>query len=138
MTALQTQIDAFLAAEAFAVVGASDDHAKYGAKVLNCYRQHGRTAYAVNPNHTVVQGQQAYARLQALPEPVESVSIITPPRITERIVEDAIEAGVRRLWMQPGAESATAIARARAAGLDIIAGGPCVLVALGYRDEWDA
>ena len=55
--------------------------------------------------------------------------------LTERIVEEAIAAGVRHLWMQPGAESAAAIERARAAGLNVIAGGPCLLVALGYRES---
>ncbi|MFO0275734.1 MAG: CoA-binding protein [Planctomycetota bacterium] len=49
-------------------------------------------------------------------------------------MQDAIAAGCRRLWFQPGAEDAGAIAAARAAGLSVIADGPCVLVALGFRD----
>ena len=138
MPDIQELIDAFLAADGFAVVGASNDHAKYGAKVLNCYWQHGRTAFAVNPNQANVLGQPAYARLQDLPRPVVAASIITPPEVTERIVEDAVAAGVTMLWMQPGAESERAIARAEELGIALIAGGPCVLVALGYRDVWES
>jgi hypothetical protein len=37
--------------------------------------------------------------------------------------------------MQPGAESEDAIAACRAAGLDVIADGSCVLVVLGYRER---
>jgi hypothetical protein len=36
--------------------------------------------------------------------------------------------------MQPGAESAEAVARAEAAGASVIHGGPCLLVVLGYRE----
>ena len=62
-------------------------------------------------------------------------SIITPPTVTERIVQDAIAAGVKHLWMQPGAESQNAVDRAREAGLNVIAGGPCLLVVLGFREQ---
>jgi hypothetical protein len=37
--------------------------------------------------------------------------------------------------MQPGAESPRAIDRAKELGLKVIAGGPCILVALGFTDE---
>jgi predicted CoA-binding protein len=66
---------------------------------------------------------------------VHGVSIITPPAITERIVEDAAAAGITRLWIQPGAESPRAVERARELGMSVIAGGPCLLVALGFRDR---
>ena len=62
------------------------------------------------------------------------MSIITPPPVTERVVEEAAAAGVEHLWMQPGAESDAAVARAEELGLSVIAGGPCLLVVLGYRE----
>jgi hypothetical protein len=37
--------------------------------------------------------------------------------------------------MQPGAESDRAIERAEELGLSVIAGGPCVLVGLGFRER---
>jgi predicted CoA-binding protein len=66
---------------------------------------------------------------------VHGVSIITPPPVTERVVEDAHSAGITRLWMQPGAESPRAIERCAELGIDVIAGGPCLLVVLGYREN---
>ena len=42
--------------------------------------------------------------------------IITPPEVTERLVEEAARAGVQHVWMQPGAESAAAFS-SRAWGL---------------------
>jgi len=124
----------FLAGRVFAVAGASRDRSKYGNKVLRCYLQHGRTAYALNPNETEIEGAACYRDVSWLPERVHGLSIVTPPSVTETLVEEAAAAGIRRVWMQPGAESARAIARARSLGIDVIANGPCVLVALGYRE----
>ena len=129
----QEKIDAFLAAGPYAVVGASQDRAKYGNKVLRCYRQHNLTAYPVNPREPEIEGLTCYPDLAALPEPVHGISIITPPAVTEGIVEQAAQAGIGRLWMQPGAESPAAVSRAEALGLSVISGGPCILVVLGYR-----
>jgi predicted CoA-binding protein len=131
--AIDTSIDAFLAGETYAVVGASRHRHKYGNKVLRCYQQAGRNVYAVNPAATTVEGFQAYPSLSSLPEVIHGISIITPPRISESIVAEAMELGIRHLWFQPGAEHGPAIAAARTAGCDVIADGPCILVVLGFK-----
>jgi len=128
------EIQAFLAGSAFAVAGASKDRAKYGNKVLRCYLQNHRTVYAIHPREREIEGVPCFPDLASLPEPVHGLSLVTPPPVTEKLVEEAARCGIRHLWMQPGAESAAAVARARELGLHVIAGGPCVLVALGYRE----
>ena len=128
------KIEQFLAAPAFAVVGASANTEKYGYKVFSCYLQNGRHAYPVNPNADTVLGHAVYPDLGSLPEPVTAVSFITPPAVTEQVIDQAIAAGVKHVWMQPGAESDAAIRKAEAAGLNVIAGGPCILLVLGYRE----
>lgn len=127
-------IESFLAERRFAVVGASPDRAKYGNKVLRCYLQNGRDAVPVHPKEASVEGVAAFPSLSAIPGGVGAVSVITPPAVTEKVVEEAAKLGVRHVWMQPGAESETAVRRARELGLNVIAGGPCVLVVLGFRD----
>ncbi|MCW5824897.1 MAG: CoA-binding protein [Cyanobacteria bacterium TGS_CYA1] len=134
METLNDRINRFLAADAFAVLGASQDTHKYGYKVFKCYVQNNRRAFPVNPNVPDVMGYTAYPNLASLPELVKSISIITPPPRTERLVDDAIKHGVTSIWMQPGAESALAVKKAQDAGIDVIYGGPCVLVVLGYRE----
>jgi predicted CoA-binding protein len=121
----------FLSAGPYAVAGASNDRTKYGNRVLRAYLAHGMKAYPVHPKEKVVEGIPAHADLQSLPERVRGLSIITPPPVTEKLVEEAAKAGIPRVWMQPGAESAAAIRRAEELGLAVIAGGPCVLVELG-------
>jgi len=93
-----------------------------------------KKVYPVNPRAQTVLGDAAYADLASLPEAVESVSVITPPAVTEKVVDQAIAAGVKNIWLQPGAETQAAVDKARAAGLNVIAGGPCLLVSLGYHE----
>jgi len=132
---LSRRIEAFLERGPWAVVGATSVRAKYGNKVLRCYQQDGRAPlYPINPRAGVIEGLPAYPDLASTPERARAVSIITPPRITEAIVEEAARLGIRHLWMQPGAESARALALAEQHGLECIAGGPCLLVVLGYRE----
>jgi predicted CoA-binding protein len=131
----QNNIDAFLAQGPYAVVGASTDRAKYGNKVLRAYLQHGLEVFPVNPKETEIEGLPCYPDLRRLPGPVHGVSVITPPAVTEKVVESVPATAARYVWMQPGSESDAAITRAEELGLGVIARGPCVLVALGFRDD---
>lgn len=135
MNSITDQISRFLASPAFGVVGASSRRHKYGNKVLRCYQQNGRRAIPVNPREQVIEGAACVASVSELPEDVKSISLITPPAITEQVVEEAARNGIENIWMQPGAESERAIASCEAAGINVIADGSCVLVVLGYSEQ---
>ena len=123
----------FLEKGPYAVVGASNDRAKYGNKVLRAYKSKGWKVYPVNPREKEVEGLTAYPDLASLPEKPRGVSIITPQPVTERVVVEAAEAGARFVWMQPGAESPEAIRIARERGLEVIGDGSCFLVETRFR-----
>jgi len=128
-------IERFLISPAYGVVGASPHRHKYGNKVLRCYQQNGRRAIPVNPHEQVIEGAACVASVLDLPDEVKSISVITPPTVTERVVQEAIRKGIEHIWMQPGAESDQAVAACEAAGINVIADGSCVLVVLGYRER---
>lgn len=125
----------FLSAQAFGVVGASRDRSKYGNKVLRCYLQNDRHVIPVNLSGGEIEGLQAVTTVNDLPDVVSSLSIITPPDVTEQVVDCAIDQGIKNVWMQPGAESPRAVEKCRKAGLNVIADGSCVLVVLGYKEH---
>ena len=124
----------FLSGGPFAVVGASTDRSKYGNKVLRSYMQSDLEAHPVHPREEEIEGLRAYPDLGSLPEVPHGITVVTPPSVTEAVVEEAAQVGVKHVWMQPGAESDEAIARAAELGLGVIAGGPCLLVVLGFRE----
>ena len=130
----QEQIEKFLSGKRFAVVGASQDRTKYGNKVLRVYQQNNYDVVPVNPKADEVEGLKTHPDLSSIPGTIDGVSIITPPAVTERVVQDAIQRGIKHIWMQPGAESDTAVQAAKEAGANVIAGGPCILVSLRFRD----
>jgi predicted CoA-binding protein len=132
---MKEKIDRFLAAKAFGVAGASTNRDKYGNKVLRCYLQNGRKVVPINPRADIIEGQPCVASVAELPDEVTSLSVITPPKITEQIVEEAIARGIENIWMQPGAQSPQAVARCEKAGINVIADGSCLLVVLGFHDR---
>ena len=132
---IQNQIQQFLASPAFGVVGASTNREKYGNKVLRCYLQHGKKTIPVNPSEAEIEGVTCAATISDLPVEVESISMITPPTVTAKLVPLAIGKGIRNIWMQPGAEHPEAVALCREKGVNVIADGSCLLVVMGYSDH---
>lgn len=123
-------IDAFLNGAPHAVVGASQNRNKFGNMVLRSYMQNNRPVYPINPREPNIEGLTAYPSLLEVPTPIHGVSIITPPEITVTVIHQALSLGIKHLWLQPGAESPEAIALARE--VNLISGGPCLLVVLGF------
>lgn len=132
---IQEQIKRFLSASAFGVVGASSNRQKFGNRVLRCYLQDGRRSIPVNPNEAEIEGVACVKGVEELPAEVKSISMITPPSVTEQIVPRAIAHGIENIWMQPGAESPAAVALCREKGINVIADGSCLLVVVGFHDH---
>jgi predicted CoA-binding protein len=132
---IEDQIQQFLASPAFGVVGASVNRHKYGNKVLRCYQQHGKKVIPVNPNEPEIEGIPCAASINDLPSEVGSISMITPPDVTAKLVPLAVERGIKNIWMQPGAEHPEAVAFCRERGVNVIADGSCVLVVMGYHEH---
>ena len=93
-------IEVFLNANSFAVVGASRDRSKYGNKVFRAIVASGRNVYPLNPTAPEVEGQPAFATITELPVVPESLSIVTPPHVTREVIQQSIAAGVKNIWMR--------------------------------------
>lgn len=132
---IQEQINQFLSAGVFGVIGASSNRQKFGNRVLRCYLQKGKRAIPVNPNEVEIEGVACVKSVEDLPPEVKSISMITPPAVTEQLVPRAIAHGISNIWMQPGAESPAAVALCREKGINIIADGSCLLVVMGYHEH---
>ncbi|KAJ8502428.1 hypothetical protein ONZ45_g8247 [Pleurotus djamor] len=121
----------FLASPYYAVVGASKDKSKFGTKVLNWYKERTFQVTPVHPKEAELEGLQTKTSITDLPAPSEtSVSVITPPKVTLAILQQAKELSVPALWLQPGAEDEEVIKYIVENGLQdrVIYGGPCILV----------
>jgi uncharacterized protein len=126
-------IEVFLKANTFAVAGASQVRSKYGNIVFRALLASGRTVYPLNPTAVEVESHPAFATIAELPVVPESLSIVTPPHVTRQVIQQAIAAGVKSIWMQPGAGDSKGSQAARDAGLTVIDDGSCILVSLSIE-----
>lgn len=113
----------------WAVVGASNDHSKFGRIIFDRLRHAGYDVVPVHPKLTELDdGTPVFPSVAAIQPPVEVVDLVVPPGATAAVVAQAAKAGAKGVWFQPGSEDAEAIAAAEAAGLQVVAHGPCAMV----------
>ena len=86
-----------------AVVGATDDPAKYGSVIYRDLKAKGFRVFPVNPNRSTVDGDPAYPSLADLPEKPTIVNIVVPEHQTLAVLAKAAELGLTNVWVQPGA-----------------------------------
>lgn len=123
---METAAKVFFSSPRFAVAGASQDTQKFGYKglclfslqlvastnielrvVLAWYHSRNLPVQPVTPSRPSINVSSTeyttVASPSALPRPSEtSLSIITPPPVTLKILQEAKEAGVPAVWLQPG------------------------------------
>jgi hypothetical protein len=122
-----SKIDDFLSQGKYALFGMSRAGNKFGNKVYRNLTSKGYRIFPIHPGTDSIQGITCWPDLAALPEKVDGAVLVVPPEQTERIVEKLAEADIKRVWMQPGAESKKAIQYCEEKGMSVIY-QECVMV----------
>lgn len=117
--------------ECIAVFGATQDRSKFGYKVLMDLHQGGFVVYGINPKYREIEGIPCLPDIRSLPQKPDLLIFVAPPEITEKAVIEACEAGIGKIWMQPGSESPRAIAFCAENGMDVVHDA-CIMI---YRRE---
>ena len=97
----EVKVHDFLAQKRIAVAGVSRDrsHHPVGNLIYDRLKKSGHDVFPVNPHMQTFEGDRCYPDVPSIPGGVDGVVIITRPEVTERIVHDCDQAGVRRVWM---------------------------------------
>lgn len=101
-----------------AVVGASNNRRKYGNKALRAFRHRGYTVIPINPNEQAVEGIRAYASVLDAPGVIELATVYVRPAVGEPLMAELAARGIQEVWLNPGADDAAVVARARAVGIE--------------------
>ncbi|MFC1946040.1 CoA-binding protein [Chloroflexota bacterium] len=117
---MQNLIKEFMAQKRFAIIGATDDPQKFGNKILNNLIARGYEVYPVNPKLGKIEGIRCYPSISEVPVKVDVVDFVVPPKVTEATLPECRQLGLNRIWLQPGAESAAAIAYCRENQLGLV------------------
>lgn len=113
-----------------AVFGASQDLSKYGHKIFSTLQQLGMSVYGINPKGGSINGQPLFKSLAEIPVQVAVAVLVIPPAALEQAVEQCVKGRVQEIWFQPGARSAQAFEKARAAGINAVNG--CFMAENGF------
>ena len=130
---LRTLIEQILEQKSFAVTGVSRSPEKYGHIVYQKLKAAGYTVYAINPNTDSIGTDPCYPSLDNVPGTIDCVVTVTPAHVTEKMVRDAGHLKVPFVWMQPGSESTSAYNLARSLSIQVVSGGPCIMVSIAQR-----
>jgi predicted CoA-binding protein len=103
-----------------AVVGLSNDPARDSYRVSKYMQSRGYRIIPVNPMIQETLGEKSYPNLKSVPGPIDMVDIFRRSEYVPPVVDEAIEVGVKYIWMQDGVVHPEAAARAEAAGIPVV------------------
>ena len=77
-----------------AIVGATDNPAKYGYVIYRDLKRKGFSIFPVNHNRETVDGDPAFKTLADIPEAPTVVNIVVPPEKTLQVLQQCVELGL--------------------------------------------
>ena len=109
-------------ARTIALVGASDNPSRASFGVMKFLQDHGYRVMPVNNRITGehVHGEYVWRELCQIGEPIDIVDVFVNSDRAGAVVDQAIAAGAKAVWMQLGVIDEAAAARAEAAGLKVV------------------
>jgi uncharacterized protein len=134
MAQIDSLVKDFLAQKKIAVVGVSDKRETGCNLAYHKFKAAGYTVFGVNPRITEFEGDPCYPDLKSIPEVPDAVFILAKPAVTDQIVQECVELGVRHIWMhcmlgtKPGlaagmtSVSADAVKKCQENGIAVIPG----------------
>jgi predicted CoA-binding protein len=134
MAKIDELVKDFLAQKKIAVVGVSDKRETGCNMSYKKFKQAGYQVFAVNPRISTFEGDPCYPDLKSLPEKPDAVFILANPKVTDLIVQQCVDLGVKHVWMhcmmgtKPGmaasmtSVSAEAVRMCRENGITVIPG----------------
>ena len=124
---LKSTVESFLSEKTLAVAGVSRQGKKFGNPVFDDLKKKGYTVYPINPNAEKIKDDTCYPGPAALPKGVGGLVIVAPPAQTESLVKEAFSAGIKKIWIQQGAESEAALRFCRDSNIETVS-KECILM----------
>ncbi len=129
MSTLQEKVEDFLAQKRIAVTGVSREGKSAANLIYQKLQDSGHKVYPINPNTTTYNGSPCYAHVSDIPGGVDAVMIVNRPSVSDAIVHECADAGIKRVWLHRALHSMGAsfdpqtVEFAEGRGMSVIAGG---------------
>lgn len=106
--------------QTWAVVGLSNDTSRTAYEIADLLRARGKRVVPVHPSAPTVAGEQGYATLAEVPFEIDAVDVFVRSELAGAVVDQAVAAGARGVWLQLGVIDEAAAVRAHDASLDVV------------------
>jgi uncharacterized protein len=134
MSKIDELVQEFLAQKVIAVVGISNKRETGANLNYKKFKENGYHVYPVNPRIRTYAGAACYPDLKSIPEKPDAVFILASPAVTEQVIRQCVDLGIKHVWMhcqmgtKPGlaagttSVSRTGVEMCRAHGIAVIPG----------------
>ena len=112
--------DILVSTKTIATVGLSSNPEKISYGVGAYLLEQGYRVIPVNPTADEILGEKSYPDLESVPERIDVVQVFRRPEDVPPVVDAAIKAGAKVVWMQLGIDNEEAAQTAREAGLQVV------------------
>lgn len=121
----QEKVKDFLAQQRIAVSGLSRTKDSGAGAIYLKLRDKGYQVFPLHPSAEALHGDTCYPNLSDIPGGVDAVFIMNSPDVSEKVVDEALQLGIKRIWMHnntlmPSSVSQAAVDRCKAAGISVI------------------
>ncbi len=99
MAKIDNLVQNFLAQKKIAVVGVSDKRETGCNLAYTKFKENGYQVFAVNPRISTFNGDACYPDLKSLPEKPDAVFLLTNPKVTDQIIQQCVDLGIKHVWM---------------------------------------
>ena len=104
----------------WAIVGLGANPARTAYEQAALLQHRGKRIIPVHPKAEQVLGEQGYATLAEIPDEIDVVGVYRRADQAGEVVDQAIAAGAKAVWLPLDVIDEAAAARAQAAGLDVV------------------
>lgn len=95
----RADIDDFLAQRRIAVVGVSHEPKDFSRLLFRELKQRGYDLVPVHPCAAEIEGIACARSVRDVQPAVDGALLMTPAKVSAAVVQDCIDAGVRRVWL---------------------------------------
>jgi len=99
MAKLDNLVQDFLAQKKIAVVGVSDKRETGCNMAYKKFKESGYQVFPINPRLSTYDGAACYPDLRSVPEKPDAVFILANPKVTDQMVQQCVDLGVKHIWM---------------------------------------
>ncbi len=122
-----SQLNQFFSSDKIALYGLSRSGKGFSNSVMNELKKKDIECFGINPNGGEVNGETIYRNYSELPQSANAAVILVPKEKSIEAVKDAVDSGVKNIWLQQGSESKESIKYCEENSVNCIY-GECILM----------